>query len=51
MSVYTSYSLQLTFSFTNDMVQDVDNAKEASKVKVRIIRLWDGINPNRRDIY
>jgi hypothetical protein len=30
---------------------DVDNAKEASKLKVRIIRLWDGINPNRRDTY
>ena len=39
MSVCTTYSYA------------VDNAKEASKVKVRIIRLWDGLNPNRHDSY
>ncbi|CAL5038278.1 unnamed protein product [Urochloa decumbens] len=33
-----------------DMLSEVDHGKETWKVKVRVIRLWDAINPNSKEL-
>ncbi|CAL4993475.1 unnamed protein product [Urochloa decumbens] len=33
-----------------DMLSEVDHAKDTWKVKVRVIRLWDAINPNSKEL-